>query len=386
MTNQRQIGFSIAIMNIVVVVVLFLLSITNLAIAWSLGIMYGFTIQRSRFCTVASIRDVFLIRNFSIAKGILLYLIITTVTFGVLYFISGKTSLMVGSRLEPVSIFTMIGAFIFGIGMVIAGGCTSGTLIRMGEGLIMQWWSFLGIVLGLLLTTWQYDRISQYNIGRDAIFLPDLIGLPQSIVLQVCLFAGVYGLFTRIEQRKHGSAVSAARFQAASVPLPLAQRFFRPWSYTTGAVFLAILTTLVFLWNKTWGITNGIIHLTFGLLKTAVPAVNESPLLVQMAAKQDAFLAHPFVPLVLAMIIGSLISALLGKEFRIRHVANRRFIASALAGGFLMGVGARLAHGCNISSVMSGIPSLSLHGWVFLLCMILGVWVGLKILMRYLVK
>ncbi len=48
-----------------------------------------------------------------------------------------------------------------------------------------------------------------------------------------------------------------------------------------------------------------------------------------------------------------------------------------------MGYGTRLAVGCNIGAFFSGIPSFSLHAWVFGIFVMLGTWVGVKILVKF---
>jgi uncharacterized membrane protein YedE/YeeE len=53
-------------------------------------------------------------------------------------------------------------------------------------------------------------------------------------------------------------------------------------------------------------------------------------------------------------------------------------VAASLIGGVLMGVGARLAGGCNIGAYLAGIASGSLHGWLWALAAIAGTWVGLR--------
>ena len=43
---------------------------------------------------------------------------------------------------------------------------------------------------------------------------------------------------------------------------------------------------------------------------------------------------------------------------------NRRDVLTAIAGGLMMGYGARLAYGCNIGAYLGGLASGSLHGWL----------------------
>ena len=54
-------------------------------------------------------------------------------------------------------------------------------------------------------------------------------------------------------------------------------------------------------------------------------------------------------------------------------------ITLSVIGGLLMGIGARLAFGCNIGAFLGGISSGSLHGWVWFVFAFFGGWVGFKI-------
>ena len=69
------------------------------------------------------------------------------------------------------------------------------------------------------------------------------------------------------------------------------------------------------------------------------------------------------------MDIGMLIGAGLWASFfgslRSQTWPNRRQLLAAAIGGLLMGVGARLAFGCNIGAFLAGTASGSLHGWIW---------------------
>jgi len=53
--------------------------------------------------------------------------------------------------LLPVGWHTIVGGFLFGLGMVIAGGCASGTLFRIGEGSVQLLFALPGGMLGAAL-------------------------------------------------------------------------------------------------------------------------------------------------------------------------------------------------------------------------------------------
>ncbi len=49
-----------------------------------------------------------------------------------------------------------------------------------------------------------------------------------------------------------------------------------------------------------------------------------------------------------------------------------------------MGYGARISFGCNIGGALfSGMASMSLHGWEYLVFIFLGAWAGSKLLVNY---
>jgi len=83
--------------------------------------------------------------------------------------------------------------------------------------------------------------------------------------------------------------------------------------------------------------------------------------------------------------LGVTLAAALAAEFRVKKVKSTRQLVFGLAGGFLMGYGARLALGCNIGAFVNGIASQSLHGWVFGLFLLVGAWVGC-LLLRHLLQ
>jgi hypothetical protein len=82
--------------------------------------------------------------------------------------------------------------------------------------------------------------------------------------------------------------------------------------------------------------------------------------------------------MVLGMFSGALISALLGQHVKFRFPSGRRII-QALVGGLLAGFGTRLAMGCNLAALFTGIPQLSFHTWLFTLGTIVGTYYGLKL-------
>lgn len=84
--------------------------------------------------------------------------------------------------------------------------------------------------------------------------------------------------------------------------------------------------------------------------------------------------------IVIAMLAGSLIAALYAGDFRLRLPPLKRRFAQALAGGIIAGFGARLAYGCNLAAMFTGIPQFSLHAWIFTAATALGTLVGVHLI------
>lgn len=83
------------------------------------------------------------------------------------------------------------------------------------------------------------------------------------------------------------------------------------------------------------------------------------------------------------IIVGALFATLMASGFKFKKIKSFRQVIAATLGGLLMGYGARIAFGCNIGALFSGIASLSLSGWVFAAFMFAGAVVGSKLLVKF---
>ena len=139
----------------------------------------------------AGFRDPVLVGSTSVMRGIVVAFMIMTVLFGMLQWNSG--SYVLESQIDPAGLNTVLGAVLFGIGMVIAGGCASGTLMRIGEGFILQLVVLLGFIIGSLLSAGMFESWDKLLISSSkAIYIPDLIGLPATIALQLLILVVIY--------------------------------------------------------------------------------------------------------------------------------------------------------------------------------------------------
>ncbi|SCY31550.1 YeeE/YedE family protein [Alkaliphilus peptidifermentans] len=165
---------------------------------WVIGILLGITIQRSRFCFVASVRDPIMVGSTSLLKAILLAFIISTIGFFIIQYnaIASNPDIRIQEipgQFSPVGIHTAIGAVLFGIGMVMAGGCVSGTLTRLGEGYAINLVVLVGFIIGSILGTKHFSFWDKLLISNaEAIYIPEYLGLFPTLILQLALLCVLY--------------------------------------------------------------------------------------------------------------------------------------------------------------------------------------------------
>ncbi|KKM09273.1 hypothetical protein SY88_19835 [Clostridiales bacterium PH28_bin88] len=166
-----------------------------------------------------------------------------------------------------------------------------------------------------------------------------------------------------------------------------ANRWEADWPYWVGGLLLGFLSVgLMIVSGRPWGITMAFSYWGASVVQTLGGHPETWTFFTEMGQdwQGDSFLSYFGTWLNAGLVVGALLATLLVSQFRWRPVKSWRVAAVALAGGFLMGYGARLAMGCNIGAMVSGVSSLSVHGWLFALFAFLGVMVGSKVLLRYL--
>lgn len=207
--KKSQIPFGIGLFIVLVGFGIFLSTISGkLSLFWLTGISFGFILQKSRFCFTASLRDPYLTGGTTLTRAVLIAFAITSIGFTAIKYgdfikglpISGQ------SYVVPISIATAVGAFIFGIGAVIAGGCASGTLMRVGEGFTMQILALFFFVVGSLWGAHDFGWWKlNFILKGKAVFLPDVFGWFGAIVLQLLVIAALYILAEKWENRKQNN-------------------------------------------------------------------------------------------------------------------------------------------------------------------------------------
>ncbi|MCC5910497.1 MAG: YeeE/YedE family protein [Clostridiaceae bacterium] len=196
--KNSQIPYAVIVTAISLIIYTICIKLNHHSTFWMIGLLFGITLQRSRFCFAASFRDPILVGSTAILKAILIALIVSTIGFTIVEYASigdaGELDkIRTLGQVYPVGLHTVIGAIMFGIGMVIAGGCASGFLMRIGEGFLLQVVVLFGFLMGALVGTWQFEFWDKILISKaPTVFFPDYVDFPIATIVQVIVLVALY--------------------------------------------------------------------------------------------------------------------------------------------------------------------------------------------------
>lgn len=371
----------------------------TLAVNWVLGLAIGVVLQRGRLCFAGAFRDPYLMGNGTVMRAVLVGLAIATPLFAL---IQAKAvpdpsfgAIPQGAHVIPVGPHLVVGGLLFGIGMVVAGGCVSGTLYRIGEGYLASWASLGGILLGLVVAahTWNWWWTT-FIQGMPLVWLPATLGYGGAVLLSLALLAAAYVGVLWWESR--GASVAAFTFPARPAPAPIHFRdrlaavrtilFGTGWPAVVAVSALAVINVASLLVGHPIGVTGDLAAWAdrgARLVGLGAPALLGADLLAGCnLVLEQLGLISPYTMLDGGLVVGAMLSALVAGEFKLRAPRQRRRYLQSFGGGTLMGYGAGIAVGCTLGAFFSAIPSLGLNGWVFGASLLAGAGVGTQIIKR----
>ncbi len=327
--------------------------------AWTgllIGIVFGVLLQKGRICFNSAFRDIMLVKDNYLMKLAAFTIALEIIVF--LLFAQFGWMVMNPKPLNwPANI---LGGLIFGVGMVLAAGCASGTTYRVGEGLTTAWLAALGYGLTAYATkTGVFSGIvawlKPYNqtVAQDPAYFVESSGPT---------LGSIFGVNPWIA----GIIVAALLLVYAFATKTTERETKLNWKIAS--VLLAILAGVAFIFSSLTGrkyglgITGGWVNLFQGFL-------TKKPLSWEGLE-------------VLGVIIGGGLSAVYSKEFKLRMPKKPITYFQVLIGGILMGLGAVLAGGCNIGHFLTGVPQLAISSILASVFFILGNWATVWIMYR----
>jgi uncharacterized membrane protein YedE/YeeE len=278
----------------------------------------------------------------------------------------------------PTGFALLLGAFLFGIGMQLGGGCGSGTLYTAGGGQMRMWITLAAFIAGSTLAAFQWDAWRAWP-ALPAITLSARFGALPAVAATLGVLGLLYAAAAAIEWRRHGGLE----------PITGRGTLLRgPWPRLWGALALALLglaTLLVA--GRPWAITAAFplwgsrLVEAIGLDDPAFWPWWEDP--TRIETYLGPVLADRTSLMDAGVIAGGFVAAILAREPGRWTRPRAGEVAASVLGGLLLGVGAMLGSGCNISAFLAGIASSSLHGWAWIVPALAGNALGVRLRPRF---
>lgn len=320
------------------------------------GLAFGFVLQRGRVCFNSAFRDLRLMHDNFMFKAALLAVALETIAF-----LAMAQFGWIHLNPKPLNwIGVIVGGFVFGLGMVLAGGCASGTTYRIGEGNTTSWLAGLSFGIFALATQSGFlspimNAINGWTIkvtSNSALYLGDKTGPTLATLFNISPW--IAGL------------IFAALILVYVFATKTTKRETAAWGWIKTGLLIVPVAMFGF-WSSTLAGRNYGLGITGGW-ENILQSIQTTTGLSWEGAE------------VLGIIVGAAIAAIIYKEFKLRVPKSGKTYALVLLGGALMGFGAVLAGGCNIGHFLTGIPQLAISSIVAGIFFILGNWTMTRIL------
>jgi len=325
-----------------------------------IGLSLGALVQRSRFCLVAAVSNLALMRDYRQLHAFLAAVVVGTL--GTLLLELGDWAPIAQSSYRNANLDWLgagLGGLAFGFGAMLAGGCAARTLVRAAEGNLGSIIALLGFALGGMAALYGVlEPVHGWLRQQTAVALPggdgglgNLVGVPGWLPQLLIVLAALAGIavFGRTSRSPGLVAVGAA----------------------VGLLVVA-----------GWWVTGYLAQDEFD------PKAPASLSIAGPLARTATYLTSPISPapsfgiaLIPGILLGAAAAALLGREFRWTAPAAGH-VGQVLVGGILMGVGAMFAGGCNIGNGLTGVSTCSAEALLALGFIVMGMLLGLSWLSR----
>lgn len=346
--------------------------------AFAVAIAFGFIAQRTHFCTMGAISDVVnmgswtRLRMWGMAVGVAAIGFYGMAWLG---WIDAHKSIYTASRIIWLS--ASVGGLLFGFGMVLASGCGSKTLVRIGAGSLKSLVVFFVMGVFAFITLRGVLAVLRVNTLDAVSFqIPAGGALPNWVSAGFGMNEGLAGL------------LAALLVGGALIAWALAGRDFRSSgnNLLAGLGLGAVITAM-------WWVSG---HLGF---VAEHPETLESVYLASNTGRMESLtftapMAYTLdwlifysdtsklltfgVVTVVGVVVGAFVQAVLDRSFRWEGFRSTQDTALHLVGAACMGVGGVTALGCTIGQGLSGLSTLSLTSVIAVTGIGLGAVIGLR--------
>lgn len=316
--------------------------------------------------------------------------------------------------INPINLGLIIGALLFGFGMSFSSCCASGVLTDLVTGLprafitliFFSMGVFLGFPVqrtsGIVRRSWFSTEVGEQMKG--GVYLPDLFkwdgfdGYLGAILL-IALFCSIvtYLAYNYERRRKKNNTYSGhpmEKMQDKQVEFDNKEygffssenynRFFvKPWTLKEGSMILIVIFVLLMGVTKAgwgastpYGIWFGKFLMIFGVSADSLASFTK----MSASVFELPFFQNGITVQNVGIVFGTMFYLLSAGIFKETFMSEMKISVKEVflfaLGGITMGIGTRLANGCNVGALYTPIANLSLSGWIFLIFMVVGGFAG----------
>ena len=346
--------------------------------AFGLSVVFGAIAQRTHFCTMGAVSDIVNMGDWTRMRMWLMAMGVAMIGFNsmvALGWVQAGQSVYAGPKLIWLS--NLLGGLLFGFGMVLASGCGSKTLVRIGGGSLKSLIVFVVLAVAAYATLRGIAAVARVaTVDAVALTLPTGQDLPSLVAFASGWAKGPLALGLGLLIGGALIVFALARPEGRQGDALLA-------GLGLGAVIVAV-----------WWVSGRLGHLAEHpltleevFLATNTQRMESLTFVAPMAYTVDWLILFSDKSKVLTVgivstfgvILGSAAVALSNRSFRWEGFANTEDTANHLVGAVLMGVGGVTAMGCTVGQGLSGVSTLALGSFIALA----GIMAGGVLALRY---
>lgn len=316
-----------------------------------IGILFGIFAQRSRFCLRSAVVE-FWNRDGSSKLSVWLFAFSAAVIATQLFVITGLLDIGNARQLSATGSLSgaLIGGLLFGIGMILARGCSSRMLVLAANG------NLRALLTGLI-----------FAVTAQASLSGVLSPLRTWISSLWTIEGGARDLLATLHLGHIGGLLFGAAWLLAAIVFARRSNglLHREW---LGGIGVGIMVALA--WMLTYQIGSQSFDTIVPVQSLSFTGPSADILMLVLSAPGQPWDFD--IGLVPGVVLGSFFAALWGRELKLEGFKDGHSMRRYIAGALFMGFGGMLAGGCAVGAGVSGAAVFALTAWISLI----GMWAG----------
>ncbi|MDF1876351.1 YeeE/YedE family protein [Sulfurimonas sp. SAG-AH-194-L11] len=373
----------------------------TIVIRFLIGLAFGFALVRAGIGFAGSVNKLYRVKSSKVAQTIL-YIFILTAIFTA-FIISGQESTYKLS-IYPINLGLILGGLMFGFGMALSSCCATGSLTDLASGFSRAFVTIIFFSMGVFLgfstqkespfvreSYFTSPTAEQYQGG---VFLPDLFkydgfnGYLGAIIVTILFSFILLYMAKKYEAKFH---INETQSDINPHKNTLYERVFvKNWTMSLSVLAISVVFSFLLTYSyKGWGASSAL-GIWFGKLMMLFGTDVQS--LSAFTTKKATLFSEPLLNHAgsmqnIGIIWGAIVALILAGIFKKSFIAGLKIspkgVATFAFGGFIMGFGTRLSNGCNVGALYTPIAEFSLSGWIYLVFIVAGGFLGNMFVRRF---